>query len=106
MDRHLQDGRIHSEGYIEAAVIEGAVRRLRPKLMTVCAVLASLMPILWERGVGSDVMRPIAAPIAGGMITSTIHVLVLVPVLFLIMKTRSFKRGTLGPPQSPQDERS
>ena len=65
---------------VEAAAIEGAVQRLRPKLMTVTAVLASLMPILWETGIGSDVMKPIAAPIVGGMITSTIHVLILVPV--------------------------
>ena len=60
---------------IEAAAIEGAVHRLRPKLMTVSAVLASLAPILWESGIGSDVMKPIAAPIVGGMITlSLIHI--------------------------------
>ena len=77
------------------AVIEGAVQRLRPKLMTVCAVLASLVPILWESGIGSDVMKPIAAPIVGGMITSTIHVLILVPVFFVLMKERALRRGTL-----------
>lgn len=83
----------HSD--IEAAVIEGAVQRLRPKLMTVCAVLASLAPILWETGIGSDVMKPIAAPIVGGMITSAIHVLILVPVLFALVKERALRRGTL-----------
>ena len=81
---------------IEAAAIEGAVQRLRPKLMTVTAVLASLMPILWESGIGSDVMKPIAAPIVGGMVTSTIHVLILVPVFFAFMKERALRRGTLG----------
>lgn len=80
---------------IEAAVIEGAVHRLRPKLMTVAAVLASLIPILWESGIGSDVMKPIAAPIVGGMITSTIHVLILVPVFFVIMKERALRKGKL-----------
>jgi Cu(I)/Ag(I) efflux system membrane protein CusA/SilA len=65
--------------------------------MTVCAVLASLVPILWESGIGSDVMKPIAAPIVGGIITSTIHVLILVPVLFVMMKERALKRGTLAP---------
>jgi len=80
---------------IEEAVIEGAVQRLRPKLMTVCVVLASLVPILWETGVGSDVMKPIAAPIVGGMITSTIHVLILVPVFFALVKERALRRGTL-----------
>src|SRR5258708_25919261 len=80
---------------IEAAVIEGAVRRLRPKLMTVCEVLSSLIPILWETGVGADVMKPIAAPIVGGMITSTIHVLILVPVFFALMKERALRSGNL-----------
>jgi len=74
---------------IREAAIEGAVQRLRPKLMTVCAVLASLVPILWESGIGSDVMKPIAAPIVGGMITSTVHVLILVPVFFVMMKERA-----------------
>lgn len=92
--RYLREGRIHSEEDIEAAVIEGAVQRLRPKLMTVFAVLASLTPILWESGVGSDVMKPIAAPIVGGMLTSTIHVLILVPVFFFIMQSRSLGRST------------
>ena len=82
LERHLRAGEIHTKADIEAAVIEGAVQRLRPKLMTVIAVLASLIPILWETGVGSDVMKPIAAPIVGGMITSAIHVLILVPVFF------------------------
>ena len=80
---------------IEAAAIEGAVHRLRPKLMTVCAVLASLVPILWESGIGADVMKPIAAPIVGGIITSTIHVLILVPVFFVMMKQRALRRGGL-----------
>jgi hypothetical protein len=63
--------------------------------MTVAAVLASLIPILWESGVGSDVMKPIAAPIVGGMITSTIHVLILVPVFFVMLKTHALRRGSL-----------
>jgi Cu(I)/Ag(I) efflux system membrane protein CusA/SilA len=91
----LQSGRLKTKEDIEAAVIEGAVQRLRPKLMTVAAVLASLIPILWESGIGSDVMKPIAAPIVGGMITSTIHVLILVPVFFVMMKERTLKRGAL-----------
>jgi hypothetical protein len=55
------------------------------KLITITAVLARLIPILWETGIGSDVMKPIAAPIIGGMITSTIRVLILVPVFFALM---------------------
>jgi copper/silver efflux system protein len=95
LERRLTTGGNLTEQDIEAAAVEGAVQRLRPKLMTVTAVLGSLVPILWETGVGSDVMKPIAAPIVGGMITSTIHVLILVPVFFVLMKNRELRRGTL-----------
>ena len=95
LDKRLASGAPVRHEDIEAATIEGAVQRLRPKLMTVTAVLASLIPILWETGIGSDVMKPIAAPIVGGMITSTIHVLILVPVFFALMKERALRRGTL-----------
>jgi len=71
LDRKLAAGSALQRADIEQAATEGAVQRLRPKLMTVAAVLASLVPILWETGVGSGVMKPIAAPIVGG-ITSTI----------------------------------
>src|SRR4051794_40565500 len=80
LDERLRIGGPVTKADLEAAVIHGAVQRLRPKLMTVIAVLTSLVPILWESGIGSDVMKPIAAPIVGGMITSTIHVLILVPI--------------------------
>jgi Cu(I)/Ag(I) efflux system membrane protein CusA/SilA len=100
LNRRLATGAPLKHEDIEAAVIEGAVQRLRPKLMTVCVVLASLVPILWETGVGADVMEPIAAPIVGGMITSTIHVLILVPVFFALMKERALRRGTLRPPEN------
>ena len=82
-----------TEAGLVQAVIDGAVQRLRPKLMTVTAVILSLAPILWESGIGSDVMKPIAAPIVGGMITSTIHVLILVPVFFLLIKRRDLRRS-------------
>src|SRR5882757_6738946 len=95
LNRRLASGKPLKHEDIETAVIEGAVHRLRPKLMTVCVVLASLIPILWESGIGSDVMKPIAAPLVGGMITSTIHVLILVPVFFALMKERSLRKGTL-----------
>jgi Cu(I)/Ag(I) efflux system membrane protein CusA/SilA len=100
LNRRLATGAPLKHEDIEAAVIEGAVQRLRPKLMTVCVVLASLVPILWETGVGADVMKPIAAPIVGGMITSTIHVLILVPIFFALMKERALRRGTLRPPET------
>jgi Cu(I)/Ag(I) efflux system membrane protein CusA/SilA len=87
LDRYRAAGPVGA-AEVEAATIEGAVKRLRPKLMTVAVVMLSLAPILWESGIGSDVMKPIAAPIVGGMITSTIHVLILVPVFFAMLKER------------------
>jgi copper/silver efflux system protein len=104
LNRRLASGKPLKHEDIEAAVIEGTVHRLRPKLMTVCVVLASLIPILWESGVGSDVMKPIAAPIVGGMITSTIHVLILVPVFFALLKERALRRGTLQPRKLQAEE--
>jgi copper/silver efflux system protein len=97
LDHRLKSGVPLRHEDIEAAAIEGAVHRLRPKIMTVCVVLASLIPILWETGLGADVMKPIAAPLVGGMITSTIHVLILVPVFFAVMKEQALKKGTLLP---------
>ncbi|MGH8277639.1 MAG: efflux RND transporter permease subunit, partial [Steroidobacteraceae bacterium] len=82
LDRRLGEERplVHED--IEAAAIDGAVLRLRPVLMTVFAVIGSLGPLLWESGISSDVMKPIAAPIVGGMVTSTVAVMILVPILF------------------------
>jgi Cu(I)/Ag(I) efflux system membrane protein CusA/SilA len=104
LDKRLASGIPLKHEDIEAAAIEGAVQRLRPKLMTVTAVLASLLPILWESGIGSDVMKPIAAPIVGGMVTSTIHVLILVPVFFAFMKEHALRRGTLRTPSASAEE--
>ncbi len=80
---------------IREATIEGSVLRLRPKIMTVATSLIGLIPIMWSTGVGSDVMRPVAAPMIGGLITSTIHVLVVTPVLFRLMKESALKHGRL-----------
>ena len=77
---------------IREFVIEGAAKRLRPKLMTVCVSLFGLIPILWSTGVGSDIMRPITIPLIGGTITSTIYVLLITPVIFQMIKERELKR--------------
>ncbi len=95
LDRRLRVDRPMSEDDIREATMEGSVLRLRPKLMTVGVTLAALLPIMWSTGVGSDVMKPIAAPIIGGMITSTIHVLVITPVIFFITKRRAWRKGKL-----------
>ncbi len=106
LDKRLSQGVPLQPNDVYQATIDGAVLRLRPKLMTVCAVLASLGPILWETGAGSDVMKPIATPIVGGMITSSIAVLILVPVFFMTLKGRQLKHGTLRASQGIRDEDS
>jgi Cu(I)/Ag(I) efflux system membrane protein CusA/SilA len=95
LDKQLRRGGVLTPDAILRATIDGSVLRLRPKLMTVTVVMASLVPIMWSSGVGSDVMKPIAAPIIGGMVTSTIHVLIITPVIFYIMKVRALRRGHL-----------
>jgi len=95
LDKRLRAGGEITPQDIWDATVSGSVLRLRPKLMTVTVVMASLIPILWSTGVGSDVMKPIAAPIIGGMITSTIHVLIITPVIFYILKSRALRKGTL-----------
>src|SRR5213078_3056061 len=97
LDRRLRKGGDITEQDVWDATIEGSVLRLRPKLMTVTVVMASLVPIMWSTGVGSDVMKPIAAPIIGGMVTSTVQALIITTVIFYIMKIRALRKGTLRP---------
>ena len=97
LDRRLRQGAPFTEDDLRRAVMDGSVLRLRPKLMTVGVTLAALLPIMWSTGIGSDVMKPMAAPIIGGMLTSTVHVLIITPVIFYIMKRRALRRGRLRP---------
>src|ERR1035437_3302878 len=94
LDKKLINGPCTDQD-IYAATFEGAVLRLRPKLMTVAVALLGLLPIMWSSGTGADVMKPIAAPMIGGMISSAIHVLIMTPVIFVLMKKRDLKKGRL-----------
>ena len=76
-----------------AAVMEGAVERVRPKMMTVVAIMAGLLPILWGTGTGSEVMSRIAAPMVGGMVSSTVLTLVVIPALYAMVKQWRIQRG-------------
>ena len=76
------------------AVMEGAVERVRPKMMTVVAIMAGLLPIMWSSGTGSEVMRRIAAPMVGGMISSTILTLIVIPAIYALVKNREFFNKT------------
>ena len=68
--------------------VDRAVQRVRPKMMTVMAILMGLLPIMWSAGTGSDVMKRIAAPMVGGMVTSTVLTLVVIPVLYYLWRRR------------------
>ena len=94
LDKKLVNGPCTEQDIYDAA-FEGAVLRLRPKLMTVAVALLGLIPIMWSAGTGADVMKPIAAPMIGGMISSAVHVLIMTPVIFVLMKTRDLKKGRL-----------
>ena len=78
----------------DAAVEHGAVERVRPKMMTVTAIMAGLVPILWSQGTGADVMKRIAAPMVGGMLTSTVLTLVVIPAIYSLWKEREVARQT------------
>ncbi len=77
------------------AVKDGARLRLRPKVMTVATIVASLMPIMWSHRQGAEVMKPLATPVIGGMISSLIHILIVTPVIFLWLRERELKKGRL-----------
>jgi Cu(I)/Ag(I) efflux system membrane protein CusA/SilA len=93
--RKAAQGPLTRAGVREAAM-EGAVLRLRPKLMTVSTVVMGLLPILWSHATGSEVMKPIAAPVLGGMLSSLLHVLIVTPVIWTWLKERDLARGRLG----------
>jgi len=78
------------------AVMEGAVERVRPKMMTVVAIMAGLLPILWGTGTGSEVMSRIAAPMVGGMISSTVLTLAVIPAIYALVKQWRLKRRLEG----------
>jgi len=88
--------RIAADGYLtrsglHAAVMEGALLRLRPKVMTVATVIAGLFPLLWSTRTGAEFMKPLAAPVLGGMLSSLIHVLIVTPVIFTWLRERELK---------------
>jgi Cu(I)/Ag(I) efflux system membrane protein CusA/SilA len=84
--RRQQENRLQSLTDLRDAVIEGAVLRVRPKIMTASAIFLGLLPIMWSHGTGADVMKRIAAPMIGGMVTATVLTLLVIPALFLIWK--------------------
>jgi Cu(I)/Ag(I) efflux system membrane protein CusA/SilA len=107
-DKAKSAGRMHSMVDLQEAVEEGAVKRIRPKMMTVLAILLGLLPIMWSHGAGADTMKRIAAPMVGGVISSFLLELLIYPVIFTIWKWRSEIRPSLAaaPAASPQPQES
>ena len=94
LHRKAAEGALTKERIREAAM-EGAVLRLRPKLMTVSTVVMGLLPIMWSTATGSEVMKPIATPVLGGMISSLLHVLIVTPVIWTMLKEHELNKGRL-----------
>ena len=84
-------GALHSTADLQAAIYHGAVKRVRPKAMTACVIVAGLAPILWSQGTGTDVMKRIATPMVGGVITSTLMELAVYPAIYFLWRSRSLK---------------
>ncbi|MBI5276713.1 MAG: efflux RND transporter permease subunit [Burkholderiales bacterium] len=85
-EERARDGREPTAADLYGAIMEGAVERVRPKMMTVAAIMAGLLPILWGTGTGSEVMSRIAAPMVGGMVSSTVLTLAVIPALYALVK--------------------
>ena len=93
--RRQRDGGMTRETLLEA-VTEGALLRLRPKVMTVSTVVAGLLPIMWSTSAGAEVMKPLATPVLGGMVSSLLHVLIVTPVIFFWLHERQLQRQERG----------
>jgi Cu(I)/Ag(I) efflux system membrane protein CusA/SilA len=92
LQHRVEEGTLRSAADLEDAIVEGAARRIRPKLMTVVAMTAGLLPLLWSHGTGADLMKRIAAPMVGGLFTSFALELLVYPALFAIWKGRGLAR--------------
>ena len=94
----MRNGALASARDLYEAVMEGAVERVRPKMMTVVAIMAGLLPIMWGSGTGSEVMRRIAAPMVGGMVSSTVLTLVVIPAIYALVKQWEIRRVSTSRP--------
>ncbi len=104
--RYKREGRLNTRADLEQAIFEGAVLRVRPKMMTVIATMAGLLPIMWGTGTGSETMRRIAAPMVGGMVSAMILTLVVIPVVFEWVRGWQLERASGGGPRDRLASRS
>jgi Cu(I)/Ag(I) efflux system membrane protein CusA/SilA len=87
-----KEGRLRTLADLEDSIMHGAVKRIRPKIMTVSVILAGLIPIMFSHGTGADIMKRIAAPMIGGVVTSTILELIIYPAIYMIWRGRELNR--------------
>jgi Cu(I)/Ag(I) efflux system membrane protein CusA/SilA len=90
-DQWLREGKMRSVVDLRDAIYHGAVKRVRPKAMTAAVIIAGLLPILWSQGAGADVMKRIATPMIGGIVTSTVMELVVFPAIYFLWRSRQIK---------------
>jgi Cu(I)/Ag(I) efflux system membrane protein CusA/SilA len=96
-EQYKQEGLLQAPGGLDAAILDGAVKRARPELMTVAAAFMGLLPIMWSTSAGADVMKRIAAPMVGGLATSFVLELLVYPAVFKLWKTRQSRNDSSRP---------
>jgi Cu(I)/Ag(I) efflux system membrane protein CusA/SilA len=92
-DQWQREGKMRNAADLRDAIYHGAVKRVRPKAMTAAVIIGGLVPILWSHGAGADVMKRIATPMIGGIVTSTIMELVVFPAIFFLWRSRRMKKS-------------
>lgn len=100
-DKRAAEGRPMTSADVYDAIMHGAVERVRPKMMTVVAIMAGLLPIMWSHGTGAEVMQRIAVPMIGGMVSSTVLTLLVIPAIYALVKTREARRASAIAPAVP-----
>jgi Cu(I)/Ag(I) efflux system membrane protein CusA/SilA len=95
-DEARAQGRLRTPNDLVEAIIHGAVKRVRPKAMTVCAAFIGLLPIMWSTGTGADLMKRVAAPMVGGLVTSFLMELLVYPAIYYLWKRKGLKEETAG----------
>jgi Cu(I)/Ag(I) efflux system membrane protein CusA/SilA len=99
-DARARIGQLTTEAELDDAIVEGAAKRIRPKVMTVMTMLIGLLPVLWSSGTGADVMRRIAAPMIGGLVSSFFLELIVYPAIYAVWKRRTLRRRSATTPTS------
>jgi Cu(I)/Ag(I) efflux system membrane protein CusA/SilA len=96
-EQRATQGRPFTRDDLYTAIMSGAVERVRPKMMTVCAIMTGLLPIMWSHGTGAEVMQRIAVPMIGGMVSSTLLTLIVIPAIYAVVKGITIPSPNLTP---------